>query len=119
MINLHKYGTNHPMTFELANYADNGTLYVGLLTNEDGYAEPWQNLTVNLNESSRCKSFCAFIDTNNNGNEIIDWLVANHLGELTDRYAYSGWCVYPEFAFDMDELMKHVARDERRMVSVR
>jgi hypothetical protein len=108
MINLHKYGTNHPMTFELANYADNATLYVGLITNEEGYPEPWQNLTVNLDESRRCKPNCAFIDTNNNGKEIIRWLEENNLGETTGRIAASGWCFYPEFEFNVDELMKHV-----------
>jgi hypothetical protein len=113
MINLKKYGTNHPMTFELANYADNASLYVGLITNEEGYAEPWQNLTVNLEESCRCKPNCAYIDTNNNGNEIIDWLEVNGLGEQTGRIAFSGWCVYPEFEFDMDVLMTHVVSDHR------
>ena len=113
MIYLHKYGTNHPMTFQLANYADNGTLYVGLLTNEDGYTTPWQNLTVNLEESSRCKKNCAYIDTNNNGNEIMHWLEDNNLGEPTGRIAASGWCFYPEFEFNMEELMKHVEWDER------
>lgn len=116
MINLHKYGTNHPMTFELANYVDNATLYVGLITNEEGYPEPWQNLTVNLAESCRCKSNCAYIDTNNNGNEIIRWLEENNLGELTGRIAASGWCFYPEFEFNMEELMKHVVSDERIVV---
>lgn len=116
MINLHKYGTNHPMTFELANYADNASLYVGLITNEEGYPEPWQNLTVNLEESCRCKSNCAYIDTNNNGNEIIRWLEENNLGEPTGRIAASGWCFYPEFEFSMDELMKHVVHDARIVV---
>lgn len=113
MINLKKYGKNHPMTFQLANYADNGTLYVGLITNEEGYPEPWSNLTVNLDDSSRCKPNCAFIDTNNNGDEILDWLETNGFGEQTGRIAFSGWCIYPEFEFNMEELMKHLASDDR------
>jgi hypothetical protein len=118
MINLKKYGKIHPMTFELANYADNATLYVGLLTNEEGYPEPWQNLTVNLNESRRCKPNCAYIDTNNNGDEIITWLEENGLGEETGRIAASGWCFYPEFEFNMEALMKHVVNDKRIVVGV-
>lgn len=113
MINLHKYGNDHPMTFQLANYADNGTLYVGLLTNEEGYPEPWQNLTVNLAESSRCEENCAYIDVNNNGNEIIHWLEENNLGEVTGRIGFSGFCMYPEFEFNMETLMEHVVWDER------
>jgi hypothetical protein len=95
------------MTFELNNYCENGNLYVGLITHEEGYAEPWQNLTVNL--SVKCADDCAFIDTNNNGDEIMTWLVSNKLGKPTGRIKTSGWCVYPEFKFNLDELMKHVA----------
>lgn len=111
MINLLKYGANHPMTFKLNNYCENDNLYVGLITNEDGYPEPWSNLTVNL--SIKCADDCAFIDTNNNGEEIIDWLVKNNLGKPTGRIKASGWCVYPEFKFNIDELMKHVVSNNR------
>lgn len=114
MINLKKYGKNHPMTFHLANYAENGNLYVGMITNEEGWPEPWSNLTVNL--SVTCKPNCAFIDTNNNGDEILDWLEDNGFGQQTGRIKVSGWCVYPEFEFDMEALMKHVVNDERFVV---
>ena len=111
MINYNKYGKNHPMTFQLANYAENGNLYVGMITNYEGYPEPWSNLTVNL--SVPCKPNCAYIDTNNNGSEIINWLESNGLGEKTGRVNFSGWCSYPEFEFNMEALMKHVVNDER------
>ena len=116
MINLKKYGKNHPMTFELNNYLDNGSLYVGLLTNEEGYPEPWQNLTVNLDASRFCKPNCAYIDTNNNGVGIIDWLEENGLGQETGRIGMSGFCAYPEFEFNMEALEKHVVSDDRWVV---
>lgn len=115
MINLKKYGKNHPMTFRLANYAENGNLYVGLITNEEGWPEPWSNLTVNL--SVPCHPNCAFIDTNNNGEEIINWLEENGFGKATGRVAPSGWCWYPEFKFDMNALKKHVEFDNRWVVA--
>lgn len=111
MLNLIKYGQVHSMAFELANYAENGNLYVGLLTYEKGYPQPWQNLTVNL--SVRCAPNCAYIDTNNNGNEIIEWLEQNGLGKPTGNLMPSGWCIYPEFEFDMETLMGHVTEDYR------
>lgn len=111
MLTLHKFGANRNMTFELATYLENGNLYVGLIENEDGYAEPWSDLTVNL--GVKCKDNCAFIDTNNNGDEIVDWLFENNLGEFTGVMQPSGWCVYPEFKFNMDEMMRHVVRDGR------
>lgn len=116
MINLTKYGRMHPMTFQLANYANNGSLYVGLLTNEEGYPEPWQNLTVNLDASRFCKPNCAYVDVNNNGEEILNWLERNGLGKQTERIAVSGWCCYPEFEFNMEKLMEHVYSDERFVV---
>ena len=106
MIILNKYGKEHPITFETANYLENGNLYVGMVTHEEGYPEPWSDLTVNL--SVPCEPNCAFIDTNNNGNEIIDWLIKNKLGHLTNRIKGSGFCWYLEFEFDMEELMKHI-----------
>lgn len=111
MLDLNKYGAIHPMTFELANYTENGNLYVGLLTHEEGYPAPWQNLTVNL--SFKCAPNRAYIDTNNNGNEIIAWLEKNKLGHCTGNLMPSGYCVYPEFEFNMDALMEHVTEDYR------
>ena len=87
-LNLTKYGKTHPMTFELDHYADNGNLYVGLITHEEGYPEPWQNLTVNL--GVKCEENCAFIDTNNNGSEIMDWLLDNGLGVYTSKEIRNG-----------------------------
>ena len=109
MINLYKYGSNHPMTFRLSRYAENDNLYVGLITTEEGYAEPWSDLTVNL--SVPCDENCSFIDTNNNGDEIIDWLTSNNLGKLTGKVQPSGWCMYPEFEFNMEELGKHIKEE--------
>ena len=113
MINLNKYGNNHPMTFDLASYVENGNLYVGLVTNEEGYPEPWSNLTVNL--SVNCDKDCGYIDTNNNGTEIVEWLITNKLGRLTGKMRTSGWCIYPEFKFNMEKLMQHVNVDNRKM----
>ena len=103
---LNKYWKEHPMTFDIDIYLKNGNLYVGLITHEEGYPEPWSNLTVNL--GVKCKENCAFIDTNNNGNEIIEWLCENKLGSLTGNMWPSGFCVYPEFKFNMDVLMQYV-----------
>ena len=105
MINLHAWGKTHPIEFQFDNYVDNGNLYVGMITTEDGWHEPWSSLTVNL--GVKCADNCAFIDTNNNGPEIINWLLENNLGKLTDREMPSGWCRFLEFEFNMEELRKH------------
>ena len=105
-LNMTKYGKEHPMTFEVDRYLDNGNLYVGLITHEEGYPEPWQNLTVNL--GVKCEENHAFIDTNNNGDDIMMWLIENGLATHTGRYKSNGFCVYPEFKFNMENLKKYM-----------
>lgn len=109
MLTLNKYGKEHPITFELGRYELNGNLYVGMITHENGYPEPWQNLTVNL--GLKCENNYAFIDTNNNGHEILYWLLENCLGVLTGREIRSGWCTYPEFLFFPDKLLEYKGDD--------
>ena len=104
-LTLYKYGKAHPMSFEIHHYYNNGNLYVGLITHENGYPEPWQNLTVNIDV--KCNPNCEFIDTNNNGSEIVEWLFSNGFGHFTGNMELSGFCVYPEFEFNMDMLKKY------------
>lgn len=111
MLIMHKYDEDFQMHFVLDNYAENGNLYVGLYAYDEEFKQiiPWQNLTVNL--SIPCKPNRAFIDTNNNGNEIINWLEQNGLGFATGKLMPSGFCIYPEFEFNMEALMPHVLKD--------
>lgn len=111
MLTLNAYGKEYPMTFALATYAENDNLYVGLVTHDAGYLESWSDLTVCLDVD--CKPNCAFIDVNLNGKEIMKWLEDNNLGVFTGNMTLSGWVLYPEFEFNMDELMKHVTEDYR------
>lgn len=105
-LNWNHWGFDNPITFRLDHYAENNNLYVGMITHADGYPEPYSDLTVNL--SVKCDENCAFIDTNNNGDRIVEWLITNKLAALTGRVRQSGFCVYPEMKFDMVELMKYV-----------
>ena len=105
-INWNAWGKDHPITFRLSKYAENDNLYVGMITWEEDFPEPWSDLTVNL--SVKCDKDCAFIDTNNNGDRIVEWLTTNNLATLTGRVRQSGFCVYPEMKFNMVELMKYI-----------
>ena len=105
-ISLNKYGKKHLMTFSLG-YYPNGNFGIKLIDHSNGYPEPWSNLTVNL--GLKCEENCAFIDTNNNGKEIIDWLLDNEVGLLTGREIQSGFCIYPEFVFFPHELLKYTS----------
>ena len=105
-LTLNAWGSNHKITLNLGSYAENGNLYIGLVSWDEGFPEPWSDLTVNL--SVPCKPNCAFIDTNNNGEQIIDWLIENGLGMETGKGRISGWRAYPQFEFDMDAVNKYV-----------
>ena len=105
-LNWNAWGRNHPITLRRDKYAANGNLYVGMITWEDGYPEPWSDLTVNIDV--KCDENCAFIDTNNNSDRIVEWLITHKLATLTGRVRQSGFCVYPEMKFDMVELAKYI-----------
>jgi len=55
-------------------------------------------ITVNLPHCEKSAG-CQFIDTNNNGDDNVDWLEENGFGKRTGRHASSGFCTYPEFDF--------------------
>ena len=70
---------------------------------EDG--EPFAVITVNLpdEELSGDENCTAFVDVNNIP-EIYDFLIDNEIAEFTGRTAYSGFCEYPEFKFNLGKL---------------
>lgn len=105
-LKLNSWGTEYEITLRLNHYAQNNNLYIGLDCWEDSeYAGPYSDLTVNL--GIRCKDTCAFVDTNNNPG-IERWLAENKLAKPTGRVAPSGFCVYPEYEFNMNEVQKYV-----------
>ena len=104
-LKLNVWGKEHDVTFTTNEYAENGNLYVGIVCFDDGYPEPWSDLTVNL--SVKCESNCAFIDTNNNGAGIINWLEDYGIAKSTGRMKQSGFCTYPEVRFDLEKLVEH------------
>lgn len=93
---LNKFGTVYPIQLNVATYPE-GNLAITMTVWKDNIPEPWNVLTVNL-QGIREKD-CAFIDTNNNGNDIFAWIIRNGLGVPTGRMQQSGFCTYPEFHF--------------------
>lgn len=94
---LESYGTTHKIQLNLTAYSYGGGLAIMMTDWESGTAEPWNSLTVNLD--SVCPKDCAYIDINNNGDEILIWILLNGLAEPTGHYGYSGYCRYPEYHF--------------------
>ncbi len=93
---LYKYGKNHLIQLQVCMYPE-GNLAVVMTTWEDGFPEPWNTLTVNL-DCIRERD-CAYIDTKNNGQDILTWITTNNLGAPTGHLLQSGYCMYPEYRF--------------------
>lgn len=100
-INYKKYGSNHPIELLKSSYCNNGNLAIEMVTYEDGYPEPWSMLTVNLDDV--LEPDCAYVDINNNGEDITAWIEQNSLGTPTGHIGYSGFCVYPEYKFNLEK----------------
>lgn len=94
------WGMEIEVTLEIALYAENKNLAIQMWC-EIG---PYAILTVNL--SRKCKPNCAFVDTNN-----CPWaenfIEKYKLGMPTGDMEMSGFCVYPEYEFDLAEIAKY------------
>ena len=66
--------------------------------------EPFATITVNLPEEELTDpTTCAFIDINNL-KEVEDFLVENAIATPTGNLGFSGFCVYPEYRFNLENL---------------
>ena len=96
-----QFGTTENVTLTVNTYVDNNSLYVGMTTAEDGFPEPYGDVTVNL--LSSVPPYCAFVDTNNMP-ELEDFLVKNGIAEFTGLMQKSGYCSYPLYQFNVEKM---------------
>ncbi len=89
-------------------YKDNDSLYIGLMCNENGWDEPFADLTVNLPTAMKTNNNCVFLDTNNLPNAEA-FVRKIGIGKPTGKYGHSGYCSYPEYEIDT-ELLKEITR---------
>lgn len=93
---------------QLTKYSENDNLAIIMRCyTEDGFYDgDFAKLTVNLSE--KLPENQAYVDTNNLGVDVCEWIFDNHLGKCLPRFKQSGFCMYPLFEFDMEELKKYV-----------
>ncbi len=98
-----QYGGQYTVKPRLNMYANNDNLYVGLDCYDKGGAfwEPFGDVTVNIDSLPYLYST---IDTNNNGDKIIEFLEQNGFGECTPFVIPSGFCNFPVFQFKEEKL---------------
>lgn len=87
-------------------------MYLGMLTIDPdfGFLEPFCDVTVNLPREMLTGKNCAFVDTNN-APFLPRFLVENGLAEPTGNFGFSGYCAYPEYRFNMEEINKHLPQE--------
>lgn len=102
LLELPWQGEKVSLELQVRSYYNGGSLALLLADWSQGEPEPWGDLTVNLGCSVGKE--CAFIDTNDLGEEILPWIEKNGLGEPTGRTERSGFAVYPEYRFHPERL---------------
>lgn len=93
------------LALEVASYANNGCLYIGLHNKTEEGFEQFGDLTVNLPMSSMIppEPNEAYID-NFSSKEKLRFIKAHKLGDILPEVGFSGYCTYAKVAFDMERL---------------
>lgn len=102
------YFNGYEVELQKTEYMNNNRLAVQMNCFSNYGKEPYGMLTVNLPEEEISDEFCAFINFNTIyclPNEIEDFLVKNNIAIPTGNYAVSGYCLYPEFRFNMERFI--------------
>lgn len=101
---LKYYGKTYELAPIISEYSYGKRLAIRLVDVNDDNA-PFAILTVNIPEEKLTNKNCAFVD-NNNFPHCLRFIQVNKLGKPTNRIGLSGYCVYPEFEFDLSMLNK-------------
>ena len=96
-----EYTGDNEVELDIQTYHNNGRIFIGLITNEDGSPEPCGDVTVNIDAPA--PDYCGYLDTNNLSN-VENFIRENDLGEFTGLTGRSGYCEYPLYLFNVDKL---------------
>lgn len=99
MYELELYGKKYEVEVGRTTYANNSSLAI-LLETVDG--EPFATLTVNLCDGVANNEY-AYVDINN-CSWAKEFIEKNKLGTPTGRIGYSGFCQYPLYKFNIEQI---------------
>lgn len=104
---LELYGKTYKVFLAKGNYSNNGTIAVEIISfDDDGFEEPFAALTRNIPcDYGLANDTMQFIDTNNLGNDIGNWLVKNNIARPTGLAWPSGYCLYLLYEFSNEALL--------------
>lgn len=97
------FGDDNTLYPKLNFYVSGNNLYLGFDNYDPEFDAmvPYCDATVNIEPLPYLQ---ACIDTNNNGPQMIDFLVSNGFGEPTGHIIPSGFCFFPVFQFHESKL---------------
>lgn len=107
---IDSYGKTYDLLAEITEYVEGGLAIQLWCVENNKITEPFGMLTVYIIDY-KTKDVCAYVDTNNMPSAI-NLISKYKLGESTGNFAFSGFCVYPEYRFDLDELNKYSIHQE-------
>ena len=103
---IFSYGHTYKVRPNLTSYMFGGGLCIELIcADAEDYGEPFGNLTVNL-AGKQCDPDEAYVDTNNIPTAG-GFIRRYNLGHTTGETAQSGFCFYPKYKFNIEELKKY------------
>jgi len=126
---IEMYGASNDVRLEYASYNCNGTLALQMFSKadedeigfyaqdgcdvSDPYQVPYGVATVNLPESEMLAVNEQFVDENNLPG-IGRWLQRNNIAEPTGQMAFSGYCCYQAYRFNVPEASLDKVRSARQ-----
>lgn len=106
--NYHAYDEDFTIVLRKGRYQYGSSLAIVMYAkNEEGMFEDFGTITTNLCSRLQDDEH-AFVDTNNYGSGIIDFLKSNNIAVETGFVQQSGFCTYPLLRFSKDMLKKFV-----------
>ena len=85
-------GEDTAVNLDIQQYANNGRIFIGLISGSKRCPEPFADVTVNIDAPA--PDYCGYLDPNNLSN----------VGEFTGLTGRSGYCEYPLYLFHADKL---------------
>lgn len=96
-----EYTGDTEVELDIQTYLNNGRIFIGLINNEEGYPEPFGDVTVNINEFT--PDYCGYLNTNDLP-DVEKFITENDLGEFTGLVGRDGFGEYPLYLFNVDKL---------------
>ena len=106
MLKINTFFGSYDCVLSVNKYSNNNNTAIQILSKDEEFDcfVPFATLTKNFD---KLDENYAYLDTNNCpwAEELVE---EYNLGEPTDMFEMSGWCVYPMYKLNLEEIQKYV-----------